>query len=166
MIKNARKINSGYALIEILFYILIFTVLSIAIINAMITMAKSFRETTIQAELIQSGTILERISREIRNASAINSISATDLKLNIKNDAGADKTVEFVLLGNDLRFLENDVFIGNLNTPNIAVTALSFTQITTAQNNAVKVLLTIKSNHDLSNRNENFYDTVVLRGNY
>ena len=162
-IKNWR---GGYALLETIFYMLLFAILSIAIINAMITMMKSFKETAIQAELMQSGNIMEKISREIRQAYGINSISTDDLKLNTTDSVGANKTVEFVLSGSDIRFLEDDVFTGNLNTQNITVTNLTFTQIDTAKGAAVKISLSVKSNHDLQNRNESFYNTVVLRGGY
>ncbi len=166
MIKNTKKTNAGYILLETIFYILLFAILSIAIINAMITMTKSFKETAIQAELMQSGNIMERISREIRQAYGINLISTSSLKLNTTDSVGTNKTIEFLLSGSDIRLLENDVFIGNLNTQNITVTGLTFTQVNTVKGTAVKISLTIKSNHDLQNRNESFYDTVVLRGGY
>ncbi|MEK7088991.1 MAG: hypothetical protein AAB913_02585 [Patescibacteria group bacterium] len=164
--KNIKKINSGYILLETIFYIALFAMLSIAVIDAMITMTKAFKETSIQAELMQGGNIMERISREIRRAYNINSISANSLKLDIMDDDNVNKTVEFSLSGSDIRFLENNIFTGNLNTPNITVIGITFTQINTAKGMAVKISLTVKSNHDLLGRDENFYDTVVLRGNY
>jgi hypothetical protein len=165
--KNIKKINSaGYAILETIFYICLFAILSIAVINAMITMAKSFKETTIQAELMRGTNIMERISREARNSYSINSITSSSLKLNTKDSEGINKTVEFSLSGGNVRFLENDVFTGNLNGDNINVTGLTFTQINTTKGVAVKISLTIRSNHDLQNRDEIFYDTVVLRGDY
>ncbi|OGI95138.1 hypothetical protein A3A03_01805 [Candidatus Nomurabacteria bacterium RIFCSPLOWO2_01_FULL_40_18] len=165
MIKITKKQN-GYAVLELLFYISFFAVLSLVVINAMITMAKSFRETAIQAEFMQSGNIMERISREIRQAYNISLISGSDLVLNTKDDAGVDKTVEFLLSSTNLRLIENGVLTGNLNTPNISVTAVTFTQITTAKGKAVKVTMTLVSQNDTLNRSQNFYDTVVLRGIY
>jgi len=162
-IKNWR---GGYALLETIFYILLFAILSIAVINSMITMTKSFKETAIQAELMQGGNVMERISREIRQAYGISSISSNSLKLNTKDGAGVNKTVEFTLSGSDIRLLDNDVFTGNLNTTNINVTGLVFTQINTIKGTAVKISLMVRSNHDLLNRDQDFYNTVVLRGSY
>ena len=144
--------NKGYAMLEILFYIALFAILSIAVIDAMIMMTKSFRETTIHKELIQGGNIMEKITREIRQASEINSISTNNIKFSTTNLDGTSKTIEFSLSGTDIRFLENDVFIGNLNTTNVSVLALNFTQINTTKGNAVKISLRVKSNHDLQNR--------------
>lgn len=157
--------SSGYTLLEVIFYISLFVVFSIAIINSLVMMTKAFKETSVYSELAQGGNMIERISREIRNANSIAHIGADTLKLNTKEGA-SDKTVEFSLSGSDVRFLENDSFVGNLNTPDVSVTALSFSQITTTQGTAVRVVLTVRSNRDGQNRTVDFYDTVVLRGDY
>jgi len=158
--------SRGYVLIETLFYIALFVILSLATISAMITMTKAFKETTIKAELMKGSNIMERISREIRQADSINSISAGSLKLNTKDDAGVDKTVTFLLSGSNIQLLENDVLIGNLNTPNILVDSLVFTEIITVKGKAVKIFLTIRYSYDSLNRTEDFYDTIKLRGDY
>lgn len=163
--KNNKR-NQGYAILELLFYISLFSILSFVVINAMIIMSKSFKQTIIQTELMQSGNILERISREIRGAYGINTISANNLVLNTKDDADVNKTVQFLISGSNLQLLENGVLVGNLNTPDLQVTALSFTEISTAQGKAIKIFLTIRSINDTSGRTEDFYNTVVLRGGY
>ncbi len=158
--------SGGYAILELLFYIAFFATFSLIVINAMITMTKSFRETSIQGELVQSGVIMERISREIRQAYGINSISTTDLKLDSTDSLGVNKTVKFSLSSGNIQLIENSITTGNLNTADIVVTALAFTQITTTKGKAVKIFLTIRSNNDVLNRTQDFYDTVVLRGVY
>ncbi|MEX2028996.1 MAG: hypothetical protein WD963_00750 [Candidatus Paceibacterota bacterium] len=163
---ESKPLSGGYAVLELLFYIALFSILSLVVINAMITMARSFRETSLQAEFVQSGNIMERISREIRQAYDINSITTSSLKLNIKDNLGAEKTVEFLLSGSNVQILENDVLVGNLNSPNTTVTGLTFTQITTAEGKAVKIFFSVQSSNDTLGRTHNFYNTVVLRGSY
>ncbi len=155
----------GYSAIELIFYVTLLTIISIVVINAMVIMTKSFKKTAVQNELVQSGSIMERIAREVRQAYSINNISASNLKLDSKNINGTNKTVEFLLSGNNIQILEDNVLTGNLNTPSIVVTALSFTQITTVKGKAVKISLTLHSSNDVSN-SQDFYDTVVLRGDY
>ena len=162
-IKNWR---GGYVLLETIFYIALFAILSIAVIDALATMTKSFKETTIQAELMQGGDIMERISREIRQASSVNSISINDLKLSSVSSIGVNKTIEFLLSGSDIQLLENGSFVANLNTQNLTVVSLTFAQINTVKGVAVKVFLRVMSKHDTFERNQDFYDTVVLRGSY
>ena len=166
--KNKTSLSSenGYAVLELLFYITFFSILSLVVINAMLTMARSFKETAIQVELVQSGTIMERMSREIRAANGISSISATDLTLNTKDSVGANKIVEFKFISPDVQFWDTGSNVGNLNAPNIIVTGLVFTQIITAKGKAVKIVLSIVSADDTLGRTYDFYDTVVLRGSY
>lgn len=161
-----KNCNRGYALVEFLFYISILVILILVVINSMIVMSKSFRETTIQAELVGASSIMERMSREIRQSSSISLISTNNLILNTKDELGVNKTVEFLLSGSDINFLENSVSFGNLNTPNIAISSLTFTEITTVAGKAVKVFLSLSSVNDTSSRNVDFYNTIVLRGSY
>ena len=154
--------QAGYAILELLFYISFFAVLTLVVINAIITMTRSFRETAIYAEFVQSGTIMERISREIRQANDITSISANDLVLN----TGSNKTMEFRLVGSNIELWDNGINIGNLNSSKMVITDLAFTQIDTAKSKAVKIVLSVRSNNDSLARVQNFYDTVVLRGSY
>jgi len=158
--------KNGYTILELLFYITFFSIFSFVVINAMITMSRSFRETSIQGELVQSGLIMERMSREIRAAYGINSINANDLVLNTKDDADVNKTVKFSLSGSNIQLIENNVVTGNLNTSNIIITDLTFTQITTIAGKAVKIVLSVRSSNDSLNRIVDFYDTIVLRGDY
>lgn len=163
--KTTKIKKEGYAVLELIFYIAFFVVLSLVVIEAMVVMAKSFKETSIYAELAQGGSMMERISREIRQASSISSISADDLALN----TGASGTTEFKFVSPNIQIWEIDglnVNIGNLNPPSIAVTALGFTQIITTEGKAVKISFTLQSNSDAQGRLENFYDTITLRESY
>ncbi len=155
------KRKNGYAILELLFYIAFFAVFSLITIDAMIVMAESFKETSIQGELVQSGTMMEKISREIRQADNISSISATDLVLDIGSG-----TLEFKFISPNVQFWQGGNNVGNLNSPNIIVTGLTFTQITTAKGKAVKIVLSVRSNNDILARTQDFYDTIVLRGAY
>ena len=167
MIKINTKKKSGYAILELLFYISFFALLSLVVIDAMIIMSKSFRETAVYAELAQGGTIMEKISREIRQAYDIDVTStSTNLKLKTKDANNVEKTVDFLFSGSNVQLIENSVSTGNLNTPNIVITGLTFTQITTAKSKAVKIVLSIRSSNDALARVQDFYNTVVLRGSY
>lgn len=167
MIKTKLKYNRGTSIIETLFYIVLFTILSFAIISALMTMMKSFKDVSIQRELASSGTVMEAISREIKKANGINSLPPpyNDLTLNTKDDSGNAKTVQFVLSGTDVLFKENNILTGNLNSPNINISNLSFVEINLADGKAIKISFSVSSKSD-SSRVENYYDTVVLRGSY
>lgn len=165
MFKIKLKKNSGESIVETVFYIALFAVLSIAIINALIVMMKSFKETSAWREMVQNGAIMETMSREIKKAYNISSIISTDLVLDTRDEAGNNRTVEFVLSGTDILFRENGSLVGNLNSTNISVSNLSFTQITTTKGSVVKISFSIAPKSGVINA-ENIYDTIVMRGNY
>ncbi len=161
-----QKKDSGFSLIETIFYIALFVVVALVVVNALISMTKSFRATSIQADFVQSSSIIERISRDIRQSYDIYAISSSDVTLNTKDEAGNNKTIRFLLSGSDVQIFENGILIGNLNSSTIQVTSLSFTQINTLVGKAVKVYISVTSTKDASSRVESFYSTVVLRGSY
>ena len=164
-IKTKNKKENGYAVLELLFYIAFFAILALVVINAMITMTKSFRETSIQGELAQAGVIMERMSREIRQAYGVD-VASTDIDLILNKDANSVNKAEFKFISPNIQFWDIGSNIGNLNSPNIIVTGLTFTQIITVKGKAVKILLTVKSSSDALARTRDFYDTIVLRGDY
>ncbi len=164
--KKLKLKNAGYSVLELVFYVSFFALLALVVIDSMIIMTKSFRETVHFSAMSQSGTIAERMGRAIRQAYSINTISASSLRLDTLDDAGVAKTEEFTLLGSDLQLYENGVLSGNLNSPDILVSNLAFTRITTTRGNAVKVFFTVRSSNDSLSRSYDFYDTIVLRGNY
>jgi len=168
--KNKKEKNNGYTLVEILFYISIFGILSLVVINSMIVMTKAFRETTINRDIMQAGNIMERMSRDIRRSNIVLSmnVNGTNLELNtlILNQDQVYQPVKFVYSGTDIQLYENNVFIGNLNSPDIAVTTLTFDPILNTVAGAVKMSMTVQSKHYGSTRTETFYDTVILRGGY
>lgn len=167
IINLKKRKNKGYALIEVLFYISFFAIFSILIINSMIIMLKSYKEIMINSDFVQGSIIMDRISREIRNSYDVNNISTNSLALNISNEGQlTEKVITFLLNNSNVEFYDNNVFIGNLNSQNIIVNDLIFTEIITSKGKAIKIFLTLKSNRYSSERIENFYDTIVLRNNY
>lgn len=166
-LKNFRKSkNAGYALLELIFYVSFFAAMALVVTNAMLTMAGSFKETALHAKLSESAMIVERMVREVRGADSIVVAGAGNLKLNTTDDVGSPRTVEFLVSGTNLEFLEDDAPIGNLNAPGLAVSSLSFSEITTLKGKAVKISLSLQSESDQLGRTFDFYDTVVLRGGY
>lgn len=109
---------------------------------------------------------MEKISHEIKQAYDINSISSTSLVLNTKDASGNNKTVQFNSSGDDILFTDNGTLVGALNNPNIQISNLSFTQISTLQGKEVKIFFTVNAIDDAQNKTYDFYDTVILRGTY
>ncbi len=166
MNKKYYKKNSGYAVLEILLYILLFAVLSIAVINSIIVMTRSFKEVQINRDLIEGATLMERISREIRHTESIVSIDNTNIKVNSKDENNISQTITFALSGGNILYSKNDIFVDNLNSSDVVVSDLIFTSIGSPSVNAIKIHFGVSSLNDSFNRVEDFYNTVVFRGMY
>lgn len=165
--KNFRtQHNKGFTLVEMIFYTALFTAISLILIQAVVSMVSSFRETQVTADINQTNQLLERVAREIRQSNSIDTISSTSLKINTEDSVGSPKTVTFTLSGTDLELYEDDVLTGDLNSANLALTSLNFTQITTGHSTAIRISMTVKSNRHGSSRTVDFYDTLVMRGAY
>lgn len=164
--KKFFKNKKGFSLLEMVFYVAIFIMLSMVIIESTIIFTKSFRVAKINVELSEGANIMERISREIRSASSVVSISSNSLKVRVEDGTLVGDSSQFTLSGSDLLFYEDDVLVGNLNPTTLSISGLTFTQITTANSTAIKIEFTATSTRYGGTNSATFYNTVVLRDSY
>ncbi len=174
-----NKSQLGFSLIEVVVYVSIFAMLSVVVINSYIVIVASFNRTQTNRDLQESGnTVMERISREIRQAKSVtvgNSVLGSTpgtLEMATTDSSGTAGTVRFVLSSGAV-FIYNTFNgntlgtpIGNLVGQNVTATSLIFRQMTTTAGTGVKVELTVRDSRGKEHKTENFYDTVMLRGDY
>ncbi len=164
--------KKGNTLIEMLVYISIFAVLSITIVNVLVTMMKSFSEVQAYRDLAEASTVsLERITREIKGATSVDvanstfNVSPGVLQLNTTDSGGTAKTVKFDISSNQLRLTENGVVTGNIVGGNISVNSLVFRNITTNKGNAIRIEMTMQNTRDRT-ISKDFYSTAIIKGAY
>lgn len=160
MLNLKLKNKKAYTILEIVIYVALFALLSVAVTNSLLVMIKSFTATSVQQDFLKTVPMMERITREIKQASNVTSVSVSDILLTSTNNP------EFKLSGTNLQLWENSTLTGNLNPTNISVNSLSFVVITTAQGKAVKIQFSVTDTKDKTARSETFYSTAVLRGIY
>ncbi len=161
----------GFSLVTVLVYVAIFSVLAMVIVNAFIIFKKNNRTIrTNQAIEAVAQTALERMVREIRGASAIDTTASTlgtspgVLTLTTTDSSDNAATIQFFVSNGAIHLSENGIDQGPLSGTNVTVSSLVFRQITSTQSKAVKIEMTITSND--GSKSKNFYSTVVLRGSY
>jgi len=169
--KKIKENKRGFTLVEIIIYLAIFTMVSVLIINSLITVMSSFSRTKSNRSLIESSiNSMGRISREVRGASNIDiadsNLASGLLYLDIYDSLGVKSTVEFATEGGALNMYTDGVLSGNLLDPNIYLDSLVFTRISTTQSEALKIEMIIHDTNSKTVKNINFYDTVILRGGY
>ncbi len=168
-----QKTIQGFSLAEILVYVAIFSAMSVVVIQAYIVITSSFSATRTARDLLESGsTAMERISREVRQASSIDTANSTFgsnpgvLALMSTDSGGASETVKFSTASGALNLYYNGSLVSNLLGQNISVTNLVFRRIVTVKGEAVKVEMTLTDTRSKNAPTELFYDTIILRGEY
>ena len=166
MIKNIKKTNAGDSLVEVIFYVALFAILSVVLLDILITMTGLSMATMVDRDIMQGSTIMENISRGLKQANNF-SFASNILTVNTKDDSGNPKTITYTFSNNNIQTTDSVLGdLGNLNIPNISVDSFNVSMINTLQGKAAKINLTIESNRDSENNTEDFEDTVILRGSY
>jgi type II secretory pathway component PulJ len=169
MNKNKKKYKSGFSIIEVIIYLAIFTVLSILVINSFIIILSSYKTSNTNRNLMEGGlNVMERLSREIRNAENINLTNTTsnNLELEYSNDLGEIIITKIIFENGDLNLYQANILKGNLLTNNLELINLGYRIISTPEGQAVKIEMTLEENSGRTPKSENFYNTIILRGAY
>ncbi|MBI2100192.1 MAG: prepilin-type N-terminal cleavage/methylation domain-containing protein [Candidatus Vogelbacteria bacterium] len=161
------KTARGFSLVEMLAYLFILTLLSLVLVNVLVLIINSFTAAQAARNLNQTATVaLGRMMQEIRQAKSATVPSANQLSLTTTDSAGDPITVSFSVAGGVLNLQTGAGAAVALTTGHSQVSALTFTKITTANSEAVRVQLTLTDDRGQSPPTINFYTTAVLRGSY
>ncbi len=174
---NFKKLNKGSSILELIFYVAIFGLTAVLVINSILVMLSSFKENNVNNYLSNNIKLIETISREIKNSDSITGLSSDNIKLAGTDALGNPRISQFVWDGTSVIFYENDVEIGALDSGNVDVLNLAFYQINSIVNDsvvdvnplnstAVTFQITLQSNYLGYSSVETFYNTLVLRGSY
>ncbi len=161
-------LKSGYSIIEIIIYVSVFAVVSIIIANAFIVLVSFFNQSRTNHDLLQNGnTALERISTEIRIATAVKGTSVLGtspgvLELDSFDSNDNAQVIKFAVVSGALNIYKDDVLIGNMLGPNVTVTSLIFREVATTNSKVVKVEMTLKDSRDKTGLSESFSNIIVL----
>lgn len=163
---NVKKTKNGYTLVETIFYVSLFAIVSFILLDVLMKMTDLFINTAVRADIVQGSKILENISRELKQGENF-TFSSNILTVNTRDEYGNPRTVVYTLSGTNIGINDSVLGnLGNLNTPNISVVSFDIDSINTLQSKAAKIYLSIRSNRDVVANVENFQNTIVLRGSY
>jgi len=172
---NAKsyKLKAGFSLVEMLFYVAILTLSLIAVTQTLLVVTRSYGVLR-NAQHIEkeSAFSLERMLREIRDASDIDDAGSTVgshpgvLSLRTTDAFGAARTVEFSLVSGKLSLKENGAMTGALTGTSTSISNLVFRKITTPRSKGVKIEMTMQAGSGHTARSEDFHGTAVLRDSY
>lgn len=173
MRRNTYTTEGGFTLIEAIIYTALVVSLSVLLISMLSVMYRVFSESRADRDLLTSSyTAMERMTREIRTASSVDTGTSVfgstpgTLKLNTTDSSGTSKTVQFALSSGAVAFTDNGTLSGNLTGTQVTVTSLIFRKITTTNGTAIRIEMILSANRSPSNKTITVYNTAALRGSY
>lgn len=167
--------NKGFTLIEILVYVIIFSLVFVFMLNTILTVVKIYNRFRITKDLkINAEFSLEKMTREIKLANDIDSSKSVfnsnpgKLYLNSVNQlSGVSEIVEIEVLGNALALKKNNFLIDFFTSSSTEVTNLVFRKIeSSTSTKAVKIELELISKRGSEQKSEKFYTTAILKNGY
>lgn len=155
------KFENGFTYIELILYTgIVAIVLSALIPFAWHVISGGAKSATEQEVFSNARFISERIKYEIRNATQISSVSATQITL-IPATGSASPVVIDLVLGN-IRIKQGAASAIQLNSIDTSVSSLVFTDYTSGDNKTKHVGFTFTLTDALSSTREEFQETTTI----
>lgn len=152
---------------ETMVYLFILSILTVALISALMVMIRSSAASRIERNLNQSAvSALGRVVQELRRANSATVISANQLSLNTTDWSGVATTVQLSVQGGVLMIQSGASAAVPLTLGHSQVSSLTFTKVTTKHSQAVRVQLSLTDSRGSAPTTLNFNTTTVLRGSY
>ncbi len=160
--------NKGFSLIEMIIYIAIIAVMFITLVQTVLSFTKSYRELVALRSVDRSAMAsLERMTREIRNASVVNAGASLFVTspgiLSVSQTGVSTTTTRFYTDGGAMKVDVDGQYIGPLTMNRTSVTSLVFRQIT-GTTTAIKIDMTLTASSGPAVRTKSYHATVVLKG--
>lgn len=172
--KKDMKNTKGFTLMEIVVYTAIMSVVFGLLIGSFAALMNSFAKARLLGKINSSAeTAMERMTREIKSAYDIDSSLSVlnshpgSLMLNVFDDMDNAAVTEFYLEDGKIMISKYGSIGVFLMSSDISVNTLIFRPIyASSTSKAVKIELEIQGSAGNYQRNEKFYNTVILRGTY
>lgn len=171
-IKNNIRSKKGFSLIEMIMYISIMSFVFVIIVNFLVVYGIGYNSFKASSRINASAiTSLERITREIKSASSVDTglsvLGSNPGKLVLNTtDGGSPIQIEFYVSGSAVMVKKNNVVIGELTKNNVTVDNLVFDLSTVGNSELVKVEIDISTPLGTTTKTASFLGSSVLRGSY
>src|SRR3989338_9690143 len=148
LIKNRASKHRGVSLLETLIYIAILASILAVVVNTLIATNLSFARIRLSKEIsVSAGTVLERISSEIKKAKQVDqmasvfNVNPSVLTLSTTDDNDNPITILFSVNNGVLQITRDGADLGALTAESITVSNFTLSFIDTGRSNAVTITL-------------------------
>lgn len=162
--------QGGFSLIEVLVYIAVLVLVSTAVVTTYLSLHTVLVRNEMERELTKAAHgVLERFVRDVRAATAINTLERT-LSDELALDQSISTTTEYYVASGRMYVDVNDVAEGPLTPEAVVVDSVVFTAYDHVggdiESEAVRIALTLSINAKEASTTRTFYTSAVLRGTY
>jgi prepilin-type N-terminal cleavage/methylation domain-containing protein len=163
--KWAKLYKRGFTLIETILYIAIVSIVMTALIPFAWNVIGGATKSATQQEVFSNARFIgERIKYEIRNATGINSVSPSQISL-VTSNIATNPTIIDLSAGN-LRIKQGTGSVVNLNSNDISISDLVFTNYTSNDNNTknIQFVFTVNANYSGAGQRQEFNESTTVEG--
>lgn len=159
------KLSQGFTLIEIILYIAIVSIVVTSLVPFAWNVIGGGIKATTEREIYDNARyISEQIKYQIRNATGINSVSSSQISLVTANSA-TNPTV-IAVSGNNMTMKQGTGSTIYLNSQNATVSAVTFTNYTSADNKTenIQFVFTVNAYYPGGGPRQEFNGSVTMEG--
>jgi len=163
-----KKSGAGFALVEMLVYIALLTIISTSSIALLFSLDDMFAENRANQLVTRGGTIaMERMLYDIRSADIVDTFNSTlQSTPGVLTLTRGTTTTEFSKVNGAVNVEVNNVTVGPLTNSSVSVDELRFFMYSNLVTEAVRIKLTLSVTVGETTVTETFYGGTVLRGSY
>lgn len=163
-----KNYSKGYSLIELVIYIALFVILSMAVMQSLISIMKTYSNAQSYRTIQQNGElVMERTTRELRQADTLSTAGSTFgtspgvVTFSGQDVAGVPYTGTIGVSNGKVQVTIGGV-TSDLTNNTVVVSSLIFSRIQSVPKEAVKMILTLTT-AKAPFVTSSFYTTVILR---
>lgn len=172
--KNFFRQKKGVTLLETVLYVSIIAIVAALVVQTILSMFFAFsRARDIRRVSLDGSFALERMTREIRLASAVRAgesvfnVHPSVLSLDtVKSSSDAAPSVKKIYIQDDRIVLEEDGVSFYLTSPRATTTSFIFRSIETPHSNGIKIEIALETDSRKETISQSFYNSVILRESY
>lgn len=160
---HSFRFSSGFTFIEIILYMAIVAIVLGSLVPFAWAIIGSGVKSASQQEVFSASRyVSERIKYEIRNASGINSVTATSISLASATTANNPTVID--LSGGKVRVTYGATTAVNLNSTDTNVSSLAFTNYTSADNLTKNIQFTFTLQSNFNSARQEYSETTSVQG--
>ncbi len=169
--KKQQVGSRGFSLIEILIYLAITVMVSLAGVTTFLSLDTVLLRNQTERVLTRAATVsLDRLLHDIREADAVNTgLSTLDVSNGVLALTNTPTTTTFAISGGNLVVSVNGVELGPLTGDDVVVQDVVFSRYVSGgatSTELVRVALTLSASSKAASSTKTFYTSAVLRGSY